>query len=257
MIKKILKYSAITLLWFWVWYIASMIVGQELLFPSPVVVLLRLFELSATQAFYEIILRSLFRIIAGMIIGTFIGSLGGLITANSSFARDVFAPILAVIKATPVASFIILVVLYVSRDSAPLIIALTMVTPVVWTNVESGIMNTDSSLLEMARVYKMSFGAKLKHIFLPSVFPYFIAALRSSLGMAWKAGIAAEVLLLPIISIGKQISESKTNLETVDLFAWTAVTVILSVIIEKTMILVLKKALKNYPLDSKGGVSVG
>ena len=103
----------------------------------------------------------------------------------------------------------------------------------------------------------MSRFALVRHIILPSVFPYFIAALKSSLGMAWKAGIAAEVLLLPLISIGKMIAESKTNLETVDLFAWTAVTVILSVVIEKIMIFVLKKALKNHPLEAKGGVSVG
>ena len=75
--------------------------------------------------------------------------------------------------------------------------------------------------------------------------------------MAWKAGIAAEVLLMPLISIGKMIADSKYNLETVDLFAWTAVTVILSVIIEKAAVFVLKKALKNHPLEAKGGVSFG
>ena len=257
MIKKILKYSAIALFWLGLWQIVAMLIGQELLFPTPIAVARRLIELMATVGFYKTIGYSLFRILVGMIFGTVLGALGGMLTAFSRFARDLFAPILAVIKATPVASFIILVVLYISRDSAPMIIALMMVTPVVWTNVESGILNTDKSLLEMARTYKMSRFALVRHIILPSVFPYFIAALKSSLGMAWKAGIAAEVLLLPLISIGKMIAESKTNLETVDLFAWTAVTVILSVVIEKIMIFVLKKALKNHPLEAKGGVSVG
>lgn len=257
MIKKILKYSAIALFWFWVWYIASLLINQELLFPTPIAVLIRLSHLLSTAEFYETVSYSLFRIIIGMLIGILIGTVGGLVTAFSSLARDIFSPILAVIKATPVASFIILVVLYVSRDSAPLIIALTMVTPVVWTNVESGILNTDKSLLEMAKAYKMSRFALVRHIIIPSVFPYFIAALRSSLGMAWKAGIAAEVLLMPLISIGKMIADSKYNLETVDLFAWTAVTVILSVIIEKAAVFVLKKALKNHPLEAKGGVSFG
>ena len=257
MIKKILKFLIIPAIWVGLWQLVSVAVGHELLFPSPLSVSKRLLQLSATVEFYKIIGRSLIRILAGMVIGTAIGALGGLLTAFFRVAKDLFAPFLAVIKATPVASFIILLVLYVSRDLTPLIIALMMVTPIVWTGVETGILNTDKSLLEMATAYKMSRFDKIKHIFLPSVSPYFLASLKSSLGMAWKAGIAAEVLLQPILSIGKMISDSKNLLETTDLFAWTVVVVILSVIIEKTMVFILKKALKNHSLDEKGGVTLG
>ena len=251
MIKKLCKYAAISLLWLGIWQIVSMIIGKELLFPSPVAVAVRLFELMLTSEFYLTVGLSLLRILVGMVIGTLIGALGGLLTAFSRIARDIFAPLLAVVKSTPVASFIILMVLWISRDITPLIIALMMVTPVVWTNVETGILNTDRSLLEMAKVYKMSRADKIKHIYLPSISPYFLAALKASLGMAWKAGIAAEVLLQPIVSIGKMISDSKILLETTDLFAWTVVVVVLSVIIEKTMVFVLKKAMKNTPTDQK------
>ena len=257
MIKKALKYSIITAIWLGLWQLVAGAVGQELLFPSPLSVAKRLIELAATSDFYKIIAKSLLRILIGMTVGTLIGAVGGLLTAFFSIARDFFAPILAVIKATPVASFIILLVLYVSRDLTPLIIALMMVTPIVWTGVEAGILNTDKSLLEMAKTYKMSRFDKIRHIFLPSIAPYFLAALKSSLGMAWKAGIAAEVLLQPVISIGKMISDSKILLETTDLFVWTVVVVILSVIIEKTMVSILKKALKNHSLDAKGGVTLG
>ncbi len=257
MIKKILKYSLITLIWLGVWQLTAMAVGQELLFPTPIAVAKRLFELCLTADFYRTIAHSCLRILTGMVIGTVIGALGGLLTAFSRTARDFFAPILAVVKATPVASFIILLVLYISRDLTPLIIALMMVTPIVWAGVETGILNTDKSLVEMARVYKMSRGDKIKHIFLPSIAPYFLAALKSSLGMAWKAGIAAEVLLQPLISIGKMIFDSKILLETTDLFAWTVVVVILSVIIEKVFVIAITKAMKNRSFDLKGGVTLG
>ena len=257
MIKKIIKHSAITLIWIGIWQLTAMAVGHELLFPTPWAVILRLGELMLTANFYTTVGYSLLRILIGMIIGTLLGAFGGLLTACSKSARDLFAPLLAVIKATPVASFIILLVLYISRDLTPLFISLMMVTPIVWTGVETGMINTDKCLLEMARAYKMSRAAQIKHIYLPTVAPYFLASLRSSLGMAWKAGIAAEVLLTPIISIGKMISDSKILLETTDLFAWTAVVVILSVIIEKIMVFVLKKALKNHSFDSKGGVTLG
>ena len=257
MIKKIIKYSVISLIWIGIWQITAMIVGMELLLPTPWTVLVRLSELVLTLDFYKTVLHSLLRIILGMLAGTLIGVLGGTLTALSSLAKDFFAPILAVIKSTPVASFIILLVLWISRDSTPLIIAAMMVIPVVWTNVESGIRNTDQALLEMAKAYKMSIPSQIKQIYLPSVTPYFLAALRSALGMAWKAGIAAEVLLLPLISIGKMIAEAKTNLDSANLFAWTVVVVIVSVIIEKTMVTILNSALKSRSFESKGGVSVG
>ena len=254
MIKKSLKYSIITLIWLGIWQLAAILIDNALLFPTPISVAVRLFELMLTASFYKTVGLSLLRILVGMLLGTFIGTLGGLLTASSKIARDFFAPLLAVVKSTPVASFIILMVLWISRDVTPLIIALMMVTPVVWTNVETGILNTDKSLLEMAKVYKMPRTATVRNIYLPSISPYFLASLKASLGMAWKAGIAAEVLLQPIISIGKMISDSKILLETTDLFAWTVVVVILSVIIEKIMVLILKKALKNTPTEQKGGV---
>lgn len=255
--KKPLKYLIITVIWLCVWQFTAMAIGQELLFPTPIAVAIRLFQLAATADFYKVILYSLLRILFGMMAGVLIGALGGMITAFSKTAKAFFAPVLAVVKATPVASFIILLVLYVSRDLTPLIISLMIVTPIVWTGVESGILNTDKSLLEMARVYKMSRGDRIKHIFLPSITPYLLAAIKSSLGMAWKAGIAAEVLLQPIISIGKMISDSKILLETTDLFAWTVVVVVLSVVIEKITVLVLTRALKNRVSTLTGGVSLG
>jgi NitT/TauT family transport system permease protein len=247
----------ISLVWLGLWQLIASVVGQELLFPAPLSVARRLGELISTASFYKTVGYSLLRILFGMIAGTIIGALGGLLTAFSRLAREFFAPLLAVIKSTPVASFIILMVLWVSRDLTPLIIALMMVTPVVWTNVETGILNTDKALLEMANVYKMSHAAKIAHIYLPSIAPYFFASLRSSLGMAWKAGIAAEVLLQPMISVGKMIADSKSLLETVDLFAWTVVVIILSVVIEKLMVLLLKLALKKHSFDQKGGVRIG
>jgi NitT/TauT family transport system permease protein len=255
--KKVLKYSIITAIWLVIWQLAAMAVGEELLFPTPIAVANKLLELAATADFYKVILHSLLRILVGMIAGTLIGVLGGLATAFSKTAKAFFAPVLAVVKATPVASFIILLVLYISRDLTPLIISLMMVTPIVWAGVETGILNTDKSLLEMASAYKMSRADKIRHIFLPSIVPYFLAALKSSLGMAWKAGIAAEVLLEPVISIGRMIADAKSYIETADLFAWTVVVVVLSVIIERIMVFVLKKALKNYSFEKSGGVTLG
>lgn len=256
MIKKLIWGTLATLFWIAVWFIAALAVGKELILPSPVSVAARILEFFASAAFYDTVLHSLARVVLGMITGAIIGLIGGALTAFSPFIRNLFSPVLSVVKSTPIASFIILLFLWLDRDTVACVISALIVLPVVWSNVESGILGTDKALLEMADAYKMTKLAKLRHIYAPSALPYFTASLRSSLGMSWKAGIAAEALILPTISIGKMIFQSKYNLETVDLFAWTVVVIILSVVIEKLMVNILDRILRGKK-GSEGGVSVG
>ena len=233
MIKKTLKFALIALIWLAVWQGAAMLVASPLLLPTPLAVAKMLIELCATSDLYITLIYSFARIILGLLLGVTVGILGGILTASSRLAKDFLSPLLAVIKSTPIASFIILILLWLDRNSVPVVISTLVVLPVVWANVEAGILNTDKALLEMASAYKMTRFSKIKHIFVPSVIPFFTASLNSSLSLAWKAGVAAEALILPVLAIGTRIFEAKYNLETVDLFAWTVVVVILSVIIEK------------------------
>ena len=241
MIKKILKILLIILFWLCVWQGLSMIVGLELLLPSPISTLKRLFELAGTSEFYAIILRSLIRILVGTVAAVIVGVILAILSAKFRILHDFISPLMTVIKAIPVASFIVLLLLWTGRDVLPSIISALIVLPIVWANVETGIIQTDKSLLEMARAYKVSPWGKVRHIYAPSTLPYFVSALNSSLGLSWKAGIAAEVLALPMIAIGKQIYESKLYLETLDLFAWTLTVILISLIIEKLIVFGIKK----------------
>ncbi len=256
MIKKILKYALIAAIWLSLWQLIAMIVDKELLFPAPLSVLSRLCELALTAGFYKTIFTSLLRVLLGMLAGIAVGVAGGVLSSLLRFAHDLFSPMLAIIKSTPVASFIILLVLWLSRDATPVVISAIMVLPVVWANVETGLLTTDRSLLEMADAYRLSTAKRISNIYIPSTYPYFLSAMRSSLGMAWKAGIAAEVLLQPLTSVGKQIFESKYMLETRDLFAWTLVVIVLSVLIEQLMMLVFARAARRYSFKT-GGAAYG
>ena len=96
-----------------------------------------------------------------------------------------------------------------------------------------------------AKVFRFSAIKRLLHITIPSVLPYFVAACKTSLGLAWKAGIAAEVLATPQNSIGKELFESKTFMETTDLFAWTVTVILLSVCMEKLFFILLRLLLRK------------
>lgn len=251
-LKSLIKNLTVLLFWLLVWQGLSMIVAKPLLLPAPLAVLGRLCELIVSLSFWQITALSLGRILLGVICAVVLGVALAIITSRSRLLESLFTPLITVIKSTPVASFIILLLIWVGRDILPSVIVVLMALPVMWSNVSAGISSTDPLLLEMAGVFGFSRRRKLRRVYIPSVMPHFLAACRSTLGLAWKAGVAAEVLTVPAVSIGKMLYESKLYWETLDLFAWTLVVIICSLIIEKVLISALTVLGKSW---AKGGIS--
>ncbi|MCF0135765.1 MAG: ABC transporter permease subunit [Lachnospiraceae bacterium] len=233
--KQTLKALGAGLFWVLVWYLLAAAVNKPLLLPMPGAVLARVLELAAEASFWRILLVSVFRVSLGILGGLLLGVILGCLCHVSDLVRTLAAPLLTIIKAAPVASFIILLLIWIGRDIVPGVIGALIVIPVVYSGVRSGLESVDGDILEMAAAYELSFSTRVRNIVIPSVKPYFLSSIRASVGIGWKAGIAAEVLTVPVLSIGKMIYESKLYLETTDLFAWTLCTVLLSLIIEGLM----------------------
>ncbi len=231
-VKRIVKPLLIALFWIAVWDLGAYLYAKPLILPPPLAVITRLWELMGTRAFYLTTLHSLWSITRGILIAVAVGCLLALLTSRFRILRDLFFPLLTVIKATPVASFIILMWLLIGAAALPTFITMLIVIPIVWTNLDEGFRRIDPQLLEMTRVYGMSPMRRLCVLTLPSLRPYFTAACRTSLGLAWKAGVAAEVIATPLSSIGTEITNAKTYIEYEDLFAWTLTVILLSLAME-------------------------
>ncbi|MDO4442475.1 MAG: ABC transporter permease subunit [Slackia sp.] len=219
--------------WLVVWHIASVVVGHDILLVSPIAAAERLIELAGEADFWLSIGQSLSRIALGFIAALVSGTLLAAASSRFSAIFDLLAPLVAAIKAVPVASFVILVLIWVSSEHLSVIISFLMVFPIVYTNMLEGIRQTDRQLLEMADVFEVSAFDRLRFIYCSQALPYFQAACSLSLGMCWKAGIAAEVIGLPEMSIGEHLYEAKVYLDTADLFAWTIVIICISIVFEK------------------------
>ncbi len=233
---RALRALAVLLFWLALWQLAARAVGQELLLPSPWQTAARLAELARTAAFWLTLGQSILRVLTGIFAALALGILLAVLSVKSGLCRALLSPVMTLVKSTPVASFIILALVWLGRGLVPVFIAALMVLPVVWANVSAGLMGIDPQLRELAQVFRLPRLTVLRRITLPSLLPHLRAALQSALGLGWKAGIAAEVLTVPARSIGKQIYEAKTYLETTELFAWTAAVVLLSLGIEKLML---------------------
>lgn len=239
---KTFGYPAFSFLfWIGVWAFLAWRVGTEFFLPAPSAVVRSLWALLPTVGFWRTVGLSLLRILCGYLPGVLLGALGGILTAKLPVADALFSPALTVIRATPVASFILLVLAFFGRERVPSLIVFLMVLPIVWANTAEGVCTVDRSLAEVCRVYGMSRGRKWKILILPHVMPYFSAGALTALGLGWKAGIAAEVLSTPKWSVGKQMYDAKVYMETADLFAWTVVVILLSLALEKGLKFLLKR----------------
>ena len=218
--------------WLGLWALLALLVDRELLLPSPAQVLAKLWALVRTAAFWQMTGMSILRVLAGIASAVLLGLLGAALCHRSALAMQLISPVMTLVKSTPVASFIILALVWLGRDVVPPVIAALMVLPVVWANVSQGLDGIDPQLLELAQVCRLPRGRVFRRITLPSVLPHLRAALCSALGLGWKAGVAAEILTVPARSIGKRIYDAKIYLETTELFAWTAAVVLLSLVIE-------------------------
>lgn len=230
--KKIGRALLVTAFWLSVWAIAAYRFGKPLLFPSPVSVLKTLIELLGTKEFYLATGNSLANILLGTVSAILCACILVIITSRIHFVRDLIHPVMAVVKATPVASFIILMLLFLGPIKVPAFITFLIVLPIVWTNLDQGVKSIDPQLQEVAKMYRFSLAKRLCVLIFPSVKPYFLSACKTAIGLAWKAGVAAEIIAMPPKTIGTMIGEAKLYIMSAEMFAWTLTVVLLSLAIE-------------------------
>lgn len=240
---SIIKWLGVAAFWLALWQVAHELINNDLFLPSPLKTVQVLLKLAVQAQTWKTVGATLLRIFGGFLAGMLVGTLLGAVTAASKLLRDLFRPLMTIIKSTPVASFIILALVLIPTGIVPSFTAMLMVIPVFWSNVYTGALSADRLLLEMADVFNMSRKRRLLDIHIPTTVPFFRSAFSSGIGLAWKAGVAAEVICVTGNSIGKQLYESKIYFETESLFAWTVLVIALSLTVENIAMALVNKAM--------------
>jgi NitT/TauT family transport system permease protein len=212
-----------------------MLINQPLYMPSPYDTFSALTALVATGLFWISVVYTLFRVFFGLIISFVLGVVFAYAASRSVFLYDLLRPFVTAVKSTPVASIILLALVWFSSSFVPVVACVLMCFPIFYTNTLAGIRSVDKELLEMAAVFKVSRKNVITDINIPSVLPHLYSALSVCLGFSWKSVVAAEVLSSYKYSIGYNLYTTKMYLNTTDLFAWTITVILISVIIEKVL----------------------
>ena len=234
--------AAAVVFWLAVWQLAAAAIGQEVFLVSPLQAAGTLVQLLPQPDFWQRVGFSAGHILLGFLLGAVCSVACSVAAERWVWVDALLSPVMQLVKATPVASFIILALVWVSGKSLSILISFLMVLPVLYGAVRTGIESADPQLLEMARVFRLPLARRVKAIWLPAVLPAFRQGCSVALGICWKSGVAAEVIGLPDGSIGDALYRAKITLSTGELFAWTFVIILLSAAFEKLFLALLDKA---------------
>lgn len=226
--------------WLALWQCVGMVMEENFLFATPLAVAAALLHLVVQGGFWQTIAFSLCRIALGFLLAATLGIVLGVMAARRPLVDDLLSPLLAAIKATPVASFIIVALIWVSSKNLSVLISFLMVFPVLYLCIRDAVRQLSGELAEMARVFRVPLRKRIRYLYVPEILPRFRAAASAALGLCWKAGVAAEVIGIPDGSLGERLYEAKIYLNMPELFAWTVVIVAVSAAMERTVLLLLR-----------------
>ena len=242
-------------LWIAIWWIAAINIDIALILPTPAAVFLKMLKLPAEQGFAAMLFGSMGRVFLGYALGILLGVLFAYFAHFLYPVKAFLSPFIKIITAIPVASFILLCMLWMANEITAVFIAFLMVLPIVYGNVLGGLENTDRSLIEAASAYGFSPVKKAFLLYVPSLLPYFGSACITGIGLAWKAAISAEIMCVTAKSIGYHIYQSQ-SWETEKMFALTIYVILLSIISEY-LIKGIAHLIKRYTKKRFGGASDG
>lgn len=233
--------SLILLIWIVIWQLASLAVGSKLILPSPIDTCLALLGLLQDGGFYVDALATIGRCILAMLLALVLGFVLSIESYRHKLVREVLSLPVSLFKAIPIMAVAIYMILLLKPDNVPVLVCWVMCFPIVYTNLLTGLDSMDNSLLEMAKVYRISNRRKISLIYVPSMYPFFSSAMNLMAGMSWKAVVTAEVLSIPKFSLGYELMDAKYYLNTDKLFAYVACIIAISVAFEKLIKYVLTK----------------
>lgn len=241
------KKAGSILLWLCLWQLLSREVNNKILLVGPLETLGCLLENAVQLSFWRTVLLSMGKIAAGFGLGSLVGICLALVSGKWSVWEDIWYPPMAFLKAAPVASFVVLFLIWWDSEFLSVAVTFCVVLPNLYVNTLEGIKSTDRELLEMAEVFSMPFRNRFFYIYRPALSPFLTGSIQVAAGMSWKSGVAAEVIGTPKFSVGEQIYMAKVYLDTASVFAWTLAVIVLSILFERFLMYLWRLFLQWNP----------
>ena len=214
------------------WVIAWAAVGNELLVPSFSDTVKKFFLLWIDGGFWLAFLRTLLRVLFAFLLSGVLAVVTAVVAYLYPSFGKFFAPIIAVLRSTPVLAVSLILIVWTGAGVAPLLVAFLSLFPMLYTGLLSALFGVDKEWIEMSRAYKVPVKKQITQMYLPAVAPQTIREAGAGLGFAVKLVVSAEVLVRTKNSLGGAIWDAQLYSEMPLLFALVAVACVLGFVFD-------------------------
>ncbi len=244
--KTMLRFLAGIGLFLLLWEVLARWLMASIVLPAPGVVLKLLVELLGSPLIFQAAWQTLWKVGLALGLVLVLGIVLGLFLGLSAAFYQMMRPLIMIIQAVPVVSWLSLVIFAWGIGwKGPIFIAFLSLLPMALLTTVSGVGNLDRKLLEMARVYRVPGGRVIRDIYLGSLIPFIIAIVDVSIGQAWKVILVAEYLC-GNSGLGVEILSARYDVNIPKLYALTLLAVILGIITERLIKLGLGRMSRRW-----------
>ncbi|ODN30513.1 ABC transporter permease [Fervidobacterium thailandense] len=230
------------------WLIISLLVGSDLILPTPITVFNTLVVLLKDPRTYQAILSTLTKILVVLIATLTVGVSLGFIIGLSDKIYQLFRPAILVIQAVPIITWLALVMFAFGIGwLGPVVVSVLSLFPHVLLTTAVGVRSTDVKLKEMAMIYNVPKWKIVRDIYLGSVIPQMVAALQVVMGNVWKVVVVAEYMCGDR-GIGVMIAWARQSVAVDRVYAYTAITVIVGLVAENILNRYTRALLKEWEI---------
>lgn len=240
MLKKFFKerklnllcsFSAIILV-ILVWIIAYYAVKNDYIVPSFSESAESLFKCFAEKSFWAAFGMTLLRTLESFLLSFLIAGVCAVLSLLSRVFRLVLKPLVAIVRTFPTLAVILILLIWTNPKIAPVIVAVLVLFPMIYTQMLSSFETIDSGLIEMLNVYKVSKRERIFKVYLPITSAGVFAQTGANVSLGLKIIVSAEVMCNTLGSLGGLMQTSRAFLEMPRLAALTVVSVAAGLILE-------------------------
>ncbi|MBE7088369.1 MAG: ABC transporter permease subunit [Clostridiales bacterium] len=250
--KSFLKYNKINLIFsalsiifvFVLWQVCFFIVGNDYLVPSLNDTVTEFFTLFSEAFFWKAFLNTFLRVLSAFAVSFILGAVCSILSVFFKPFNSFINPIITILRALPTMAALLIILLWLSPKTAPVLICVLVLFPLIYTQINAQINAIDSGILQMAKVYNLPFYKRLTKIYLPLTLPGIFLYSGSNLSFAIKIVVSAEVMANTLTALGGLMQTANLYLQTSRLAALTIVAVILGLLIEGFFALLYKVIFK-------------
>ncbi len=218
---------------FIIWIIASILIDNEIVMPSPLLTLKAFFGLFTQGNQLEAIFLTLFRLFVALLFASIMGVTLGVLSGLNTKIRYILRPIVTFLRTIPVISIVVILLIIFGFVITPYLITFLMIFPLIFQAISDGIENIEQEFIDVFKLEDDSIMDGVRYCYLPLIGPQIKTVLLQSAGLGIKVLVMAEYLSQTQNSIGNSLYLAKVNLDYASVFAWTLLLIIIVVILEQ------------------------